>query len=100
MSNILWLTSWYPNSTDPFNGDFIKREAEAVAVYQPLKILYVVKNNRNTFSKGNGYSDVHNQNHNLEEYILYYSSAGSDRSVLSRFNSLKTYFSRHLEFIK
>ena len=100
MSNILWLTSWYPNSTDPFNGDFIKREAEAVSVYQPLKILYVVKNNRNSFLESNGYSEVHNRTNNLEEYILYYSSAGSDRSVLSRFNSLKTYFSRHREFIK
>ena len=100
MSKILWLTSWYPNSTDPFNGDFIKREAEAVSVYQPLKILYVVKNNRNSSLKGNGYSDVHNRNHNLEEYILYYSSAGSNRSLFSRFNSLKAYFSRNLEFIK
>jgi glycosyltransferase involved in cell wall biosynthesis len=100
MSNILWLTSWYPNLTDPFNGDFIKREAEAVSVYQPLKILYVVKNNRNSVLKGNGFADAHIRNHNLEEYILYYSSNGNDRSPLSRFNSLKAYFSRHLEFVK
>ncbi len=100
MTKILWLTSWYPNSTDPFNGDFIKREAEAVSVYQPLKILYVVKNHRKSLLTGNDYPDVHNRNQNLEEHILYYSSTGNDRSVLSRFNSLKVYFRRHLEFIK
>ena len=100
MRNILWLTSWYPNSTDPFNGDFIKREAEAVSIYQPLKILYVVKNHRKSLLAENDYSDVHSQNKNLEEHILYYSSIGNDHSVLSRFNSLKNYFRRHLEFIK
>ena len=100
MKNILWLTSWYPNSTDPFNGDFIKREAEAVAIYQPLKILYVVKNHRKTLHEGNDYPDVHNLSQNLDEHILYYSSAGDDRSVSARFNSLRTYFSRNLEFIK
>jgi glycosyltransferase involved in cell wall biosynthesis len=99
MRSILWLTSWYPNATDPFNGDFIKRQAEAVSLYQPLKILFVVKNHRKSLLTGD-YPDVHNRDQNLEEHILYYSSTGSDRSVLSRFNSLKTYFSRNLEFIK
>jgi glycosyltransferase involved in cell wall biosynthesis len=84
MSKILWLTSWYPNLTDPFNGDFIKREAEAVSV---------------SLLTGTNYSDVHNKHEALEEYVIYYSSAG-DRSVLSRFRSLKVYFKRHLEFIK
>ena len=100
MRNILWLTSWYPNSTDPFNGDFIKREAEAVSVYQPLKILYVVKNHRKSLLTGDDYSDVHNLYQNLEEHILYYSTTGNDQSVLSRFKSLKAYFNRNLEFIK
>jgi glycosyltransferase involved in cell wall biosynthesis len=100
MKNILWLTSWYPNSTDPFNGDFIKREAEAVALRQPLKILFVVKNHRKTLQDENDYSDVHNFNQNLEEHILYYSSTGDDRSISARFNSLKVYLSRNLEFIK
>lgn len=100
MRNILWLTSWYPNSTDPFNGDFIKREAEAVSVYQPLKILYVVKNQRKSHPAGNDYPDTHTSYQNLEEHILYYSSVGNERSFLSRFNSLKAYFSRNLEFIK
>ena len=82
MRSILWLTSWYPNATDPFNGDFIKRQAEAVSLYQPLKILFVVKNHRKSLLTGD-YPDIHNRDQNLEEHILYYSSTGSDRSVLS-----------------
>ena len=100
MKNILWLTSWYPNSTDPFNGDFIKREAEAVSVYQPLKILYVVKNHRKSPWEGNEYADVHNRIKNLEEHILYYSSTGNDRSVFSQIKSFRAYLNRNLEFIK
>ncbi|HET6999876.1 MAG TPA: glycosyltransferase [Puia sp.] len=100
MKKILWLTSWYPNSTDPFHGDFIKREAEAVATRQPLKILYVVKNQRKFPSEENNYSDVHNLSQNLEEHILYYSSTGDDRSILARFRSLRTYLRRNLDFIK
>jgi len=100
MKKILWLTSWYPNSTDPFNGDFIKREAEAVALYQPLRILYVVKNNRKSRSEGNDYPDVHNLNKNLEEHILYYSSTDDDQSIYSKFKSLRIYLSRNLEFIR
>jgi glycosyltransferase involved in cell wall biosynthesis len=100
MKNILWLTSWYPNSTDPFLGDFIKREAEAVAVYHPLQILYVVKNHRKSLQDGKDYSDVHNLNQNPEEHILYYSSTGNDRSIFSAFNSFRAYFRRNLEFIK
>ncbi|HEY2350542.1 MAG TPA: glycosyltransferase [Puia sp.] len=100
MKKILWLTSWYPNSTDPFNGDFIKREAEAVSIYQPLQILHVAKFNPQSISAEKDYSDFHSRNQNLEEHILYYSSRSNERSVLSRYHSLKTYINRHLEFMK
>jgi glycosyltransferase involved in cell wall biosynthesis len=100
MKKILWLTSWYPNSTDPFNGDFIKREAEAVAIYQPLQILHVAKFDRQSISTEEDYSDFHSRNQNLEEHILYYSSTGNDRTVLSRFHSLRDYIKRHLKFLK
>ena len=99
MKKILWLTSWYPNSTDPFNGDFIKREAEAVSVYQPLRVLYVVKNIRSGLAD-NAYNDVHNKKQTLEEHILFYSSKGTDHTGLSRFNSLKSYFRRNHEFVR
>ncbi len=30
---ILWLTSWYPNRHDPFDGDFIQRHARAAVLF-------------------------------------------------------------------
>jgi glycosyltransferase involved in cell wall biosynthesis len=100
MSNILWLPSWYPNETDPFSGDFIQREAEAVSIYQPLRVLFVVKTLRRPDSLENSFSDVCNRKHNLEENILYYSASDSETSMLTRFNSLKSYIRRHLKYIK
>src|ERR1044071_8852129 len=39
---ILWLCSWYPNKTDPFEGDFIQRHAKAAAIYNDIHVLRVV----------------------------------------------------------
>ncbi len=41
---ILWLCSWYPNSADPFDGDFIERHARSLALFQPLDVLHIVQN--------------------------------------------------------
>jgi glycosyltransferase involved in cell wall biosynthesis len=38
---ILWLVSWYPNKTDPFDGDFIQRHAKAAALYNDIYVLFV-----------------------------------------------------------
>ena len=43
MKKVLWLASWYPNAAEPFSGDFVKRQAEAVSIFQPLTILFVGK---------------------------------------------------------
>ncbi|RXK61828.1 glycosyltransferase family 4 protein [Lacibacter luteus] len=41
---ILWLCSWYPNSADEFDGDFIERHAKAVTLYQQVDVIHVVQN--------------------------------------------------------
>ncbi|MEQ1676216.1 MAG: glycosyltransferase, partial [Chitinophagaceae bacterium] len=38
---ILWLCSWYPGKTEPFNGDFIQRHARAAALYNDIHVIYV-----------------------------------------------------------
>jgi glycosyltransferase involved in cell wall biosynthesis len=38
---ILWLVSWYPNRNDPFDGDFIQRQARAAALYHDIHVLFV-----------------------------------------------------------
>ncbi|TDW97545.1 glycosyltransferase [Dinghuibacter silviterrae] len=39
----LWLASWYPNRTDPFNGDFVQRHALALAGRAPVTVIHVAK---------------------------------------------------------
>lgn len=41
---ILWLCSWYPSATDPFNGDFIQRHARAAALYNDIYVIHVAGN--------------------------------------------------------
>ncbi len=41
MQQVLWLTSWYPNKFDFYNGDFIQRHAKAVAPYCKLTVIHV-----------------------------------------------------------
>jgi glycosyltransferase involved in cell wall biosynthesis len=39
---ILWLCSWYPNRTDPFDGDFIQRHARAAALRHDIHVIRIV----------------------------------------------------------
>lgn len=41
---ILWLCSWYPHATDPFDGDFVERHAKALAIYTDVDVIHVVQN--------------------------------------------------------
>ena len=99
MKNILWLTSWYPNVTDPSNGDFIQRQAEAVSDFQSMKIVYVGKYLSRTAPIKIDPVVTQKGNKRLEEYILYYPSRVNGNSLLSRFLSFKAYFKRHFEFL-
>src|SRR5690242_12927885 len=38
---ILWLCSWYPGKTEPFNGDFIQRHAQAASLYNDIYVIHV-----------------------------------------------------------
>ena len=41
---VLWLCSWYPNEKDPFDGDFIERQARALSLYQHVDVIHIVQN--------------------------------------------------------
>jgi glycosyltransferase involved in cell wall biosynthesis len=96
MKKLLWLASWYPNATDPFSGDFIKRQAQAVSIHLPLKIIFAGKylpdplHHKPTVGYGPG---------NLQEYILYYPASARD-NVISKYRSLFTYFKKHVAVIR
>jgi glycosyltransferase involved in cell wall biosynthesis len=96
MRKVLWLASWYPNISDPYTGDFIKRQAEAVSEIQPLKIVFAGKYNKASDQQPLVRSDAFP---NLQEYILYYSST-TKNNIISRYRSLFTYFKIHRAFIR
>lgn len=86
---ILWLPSWYPNKTAPFNGDFIKRHAEAVSLYDDIQVIYVVKDTDGVITK-----DIHIEefeNEGLSEKIIYYYTQSSISSLVNKYFSEKKY---------
>jgi len=69
---ILWLASWYPNRCSPFNGDFIKRHAEAVSLFEEVRVIYVIRDSTGAVTK-----DVLTEEtvqDKLTETIIYYYS--------------------------
>ena len=96
MKKVLWLTSWYPNMDDPFSGDFIKRQAEAVSLFQPVQILFVGK-----YSPSPLKENVKQVNSftNLKEYLLYYPASGHD-NLFTKGRSFTSYFLKHLQIIR
>ncbi|HEY4935507.1 MAG TPA: glycosyltransferase, partial [Puia sp.] len=100
MMKVLWLASWYPNEMDPFSGDFIKRQAEAVSIYQPIKLIYVGKYSPKYLAEKTGTSNIENKTENLKEYILYYPVSGNGNNIFSKIQSLFNYFKKHNEVIQ
>lgn len=47
MVKVLWLASWFPNAYKPLAGDFIKRHAEAVSIFQSIHVIHVERINDN-----------------------------------------------------
>ena len=45
MKKVLWLSSWYPNRSEPLAGDFIERHAMAAATLNRVHVLFVTKDN-------------------------------------------------------
>jgi glycosyltransferase involved in cell wall biosynthesis len=41
---VLWLCSWYPHSIDPYDGDFIERQAKALSLHIQVDVIHVVQN--------------------------------------------------------
>ena len=41
MKKVIWLCSWYPSEVDAFTGDFVQRQAEAVAQFADVEVVHV-----------------------------------------------------------
>jgi glycosyltransferase involved in cell wall biosynthesis len=80
---ILWLCSWYPSKLLPFNGDFIKRHAEAVSLYEDICVIHIVRDVKGIITK-----DVLTEEsgkNGLAEKIIYYYSPSFRISLLDKY---------------
>ena len=90
--NILFLCSWFPNRTIPYNGNFIARHGEAAALINNVKALHVVDcpNIKTKF-------DIEHRTENgLESYVIYYKKVTSNIPVYKLILKLKRHFQGHL----
>jgi glycosyltransferase involved in cell wall biosynthesis len=76
MMNVLWLASWYPNKTNPFDGDFIERHAKAVSRFVNLTVIFIAKDT--SLPEGKFIVEKYTDK-NLTVYRGYYGLSGSNK---------------------
>jgi len=88
----LWLASWYPVQTDPFNGDFIQRHAASAATRGPITLLHVEK----ISGKRGKTITTTRKTGDLTEKITYFNSPDVSFRLWRSFHSqLKTFLFYH-----
>ena len=95
--NVLWLVSWYPNRLDNFDGDFIQRHANAVAMYCKVHVIYIKKDKTLAVNET---QEVNYDSGNLTEEVIYYNSFKTGIKLLDRFLSQLKYNQCYRKAIK
>jgi glycosyltransferase involved in cell wall biosynthesis len=90
--NVLWLTSWFPNRTNPTTGDFIERHAKAVAPF--VKQLIIIAVTKDDAMAANGVDIEKSTEHNISVYRVYYGKSRWGK-LFEKMFSLKKYLSLH-----
>lgn len=85
---VLWLASWYPDAFEPYNGDFIQRNARAVAELMPITVIHVLQAGSNLHSK---YKFEINKQYQLEEWIVYFTFKPTPIKKLNTFLYQRAY---------
>lgn len=66
--NVLFLTKWYPNADDPQLGVFIRKHAEAAALFDRVSLVYIAPRNPSMH-----HPDLYVQDHmQVRQHFLYY----------------------------
>ncbi len=89
MDYVLWLVSWYPNELNPFNGDFIQRQARAVALYQKIIVVHLQKDTNASIAKN--VKEVISTSENVTEIIVFYHPAKTGIKFFDKIFSVKKY---------
>src|SRR5687767_13573545 len=67
---ILWLCSWYPNKTEPYNGDFIQRHAEAASLFNDIHVIHVAGSAQGSLQQ-NSEEEI-SRKEGLTEHLIYF----------------------------
>ena len=86
--HILFLCSWYPNKTDPTNGNFVQKHTEAAALLNQVSSLSVFSDHIEENIK----IDCKSEN-GIYNVIVYYKKVSSNIPFYSAFLKAKRYFS-------
>ncbi|MEQ1797066.1 MAG: glycosyltransferase [Lacibacter sp.] len=86
---VLWLCSWYPSKLFPYNGDFIKRHAEAVSLYDEVTVIHLVREAKDSITEKYFIEDT--RKGNLREIIVYYYSQEKKLPLLDKLVSFLKY---------
>lgn len=86
-SYLLWISSWYPNKTSAYDGDFIQRHAHAVALYKKVAVVSFYRDD--TIEKA--YEITTRAYNNLQEYIVYYKAPGVPINKVNNLLNVFTY---------
>ena len=98
MKKILWLPSWYPSKLDRFTGDFVQRHAQALALYRPLVVLYLVKDVEGMVTK-NVTIEIADIN-GVREMIVYYKPRATGWEWVDKILSVTKYISVYTSQLK
>ncbi len=85
--NVLWLASWFPGKTHATNGDFVERQAIALAKLARVTVLFVTKDA--TLAKGS-YVITKDNYEGITVYRVYYGRSGRGKWLEGIF-SFRTY---------
>jgi glycosyltransferase involved in cell wall biosynthesis len=92
---ILWLASWYPSKTEPYNGDFIQRHAIAVSRYRFILVVHTIHDPAATSAV---YYDVSVQQ-NLVEIIIYFRDNMPSERIINKLQYNLAYYRHSKQFI-
>jgi len=73
-NKILWLCSWYPGNTEPFNGDFVQRHARAAALYNDIYVIHVTGDPSGKI--GETLKEI-KESEGVKEHIVYFKKSSS-----------------------
>ncbi|MFT4205150.1 MAG: glycosyltransferase [Chitinophagaceae bacterium] len=93
----LWLCSWYPDRTQPQNGDFIQRHACAVSLFADVTTIHVTPCHPSKMGKKNVSIDARGDD-TLTENVLYYKKRKND--IFYRMHSACQYFYQYRKWVR